>query len=135
MSISATPKSAAANVQQAAWVLPASTDGSGDVDGLPGQLDDLAAALRLAAQACDAATDRVVPKRAGDARIARMYAEAAIHWSGRRAAPSHERFAMALAELNRSAGAVRRAAADVERAREAVERLLEKAHAHGVGRR
>ena len=134
MSISATPKSAAANVLQAARVLPAGTDGSGDVEGLPGQLGDLAAALRLAAKACEAATDRVVPKRAVDARVARMYARAAADWPGR-AVPSHERFALALAELNRSSGAVRRASGEVERAREAVERLLAQAHTNSGRRR
>jgi hypothetical protein len=51
MSTSATPRTAAADVTYAALVPPPCTGDSGDVEGLPDQLGDLAAALRVAAEA------------------------------------------------------------------------------------
>jgi hypothetical protein len=123
MSISATPETAAAELTQSAQVLRTGTFDGGDVERLPDQLGDLVAALRVAAEACDSATSRVVPGGAGDHRESSRYREAAARWP-LSPPPSHERFALALGDLHRAADAVRLAARRLELAQDVVDEML-----------
>jgi hypothetical protein len=123
MSISLTPESAAADVTQSAQGLRTGAVDGGDAERLPDQLGNLAAALRVAAEACDAATSRVVPDSAGDHRISSRYRDAATRWPYR-PPPSHERFALMLSDLQQAADAVRLAARRLELGQELVDEML-----------
>jgi len=123
MSISATPKTAVAGVTQAAQVPPPSTVDSGDIEGLPGQLVDLVAALRVAAEACGSAASWVVPDHGRDDRVSSRYAEAAARWPSH-PAPSHERFALVFADLHQAANSVRLAARRLETGQRELEAML-----------
>ena len=123
MSISLTPETAAADVIQSAQPLHTGAIGGGDAERLPDQLGNLAAALRVAAEACDSATSRVVPDGAGDHRESSRYREAAARWP-LSPPPSHERFALALGDLHRAADAVRLAALRLELAQDVVDEML-----------
>jgi hypothetical protein len=123
MSISLTPESAAADVTQSAQGLRTGAVDGGDAERLPDQLGNLAAALRVAAEACDVATSRVVPDSAGDHRASTRYRDAAARWPFS-PPPSHERFALMLADLHQAADTVRLAARRLDLAEEVVEEML-----------
>ena len=123
MSISLTPETAAADVIQSAQPLRTGAIGGGDAERLPDQLGNLAAALRVAAEACDSATSRVVPTGAGDHRVSSRYRDAAARWPTS-PPPSHERFALMLADLHQAADTVRLAARRLELSQELVDEML-----------
>lgn len=102
----------------------ACTDGGDEAPGLPGELEELGQALRLASRACEAATFRVVPgPQPPDRDICSRYQHAAACWPSL-PPPPHERFAAALASLHEAADAARLAARRCDQAKQAVDALL-----------
>jgi hypothetical protein len=94
-----------------------------DAAGLPEQLERLGDAFRTASGAFEAAAWRVVPaRRPSDRGIACRYQRAAASWPAL-PAPSHERFAAALASLHAAADAARVAGRRADEARRAVDSL------------
>jgi hypothetical protein len=113
------PDLTAATVLRAATELRGSR-GDGGVASVPTELDDLAAALRLAANACDDAARRVVPR--GDS-ICGRYDRAARDWPVV-PPPSRERFAALLAALHEAGSIARHAAARCDDAKRSLDSAL-----------
>jgi hypothetical protein len=100
------------------------TDHAGDVAALPGELEDLAEALRAAGRVCEKSAFRVVPgAQPLDRGICSRYQRAAASWPAS-PSPSYERLAAALSSLHEAADATRLAARRCDQARETVEGLL-----------
>jgi hypothetical protein len=114
---------AAHDLLVAAKVLEQSDHG-GDPAALPGELEALGEALRVAGRACQKSAFRVVPgAQPLDRGICSRYQRAAASWPTS-PLPSYERLAAALASLHEAADAARQAARRCDRAREAVDGLL-----------
>jgi hypothetical protein len=99
-------------------------DHRGDLAALPGELEGLGEAFRVAGRACETSASRVVPDAQPlDRGICSRFQRAAAS-SPASPPPSHERFAAALASLHEAADAARLAARRCDQARQAVDVLL-----------
>ena len=120
MATDTTPDLSAATVHRAATRLGSSTR-DGGVGSVSTDLGNLAAALRLAAKACDDAALRVVPR--GDS-IGGRYDRAAYEWPVV-PPPSRERFATLLAALHDAGSIARQAAARCDDAKGSLDSALQ----------
>jgi hypothetical protein len=97
----------------------ADASGRESVASLPDELDALAGALRVAADACGKAATRVVPAGAIDDSICDRYERARATWPVV-PSPTNERLAALLSGLHDTVGAVRHAADRCDQASHAV---------------
>lgn len=94
------------------------------VGALPSELEAVAEALRAAGGVLAMSASRVVPAaERGDSSICDRYHRAAASWPTT-PAPSHERFAAALARIHDAADATRLAVQRCDEARQTIEALL-----------
>jgi hypothetical protein len=99
-------------------------DHGGSLAALPGELEELGVALRVAGRVYEKSASRVVPgAQPLDRGICSRYQRAAARWPA--SPPSYERFAAVLATLHGAAEAARLAARRSDEAREAVSLLLQ----------